>query len=445
MTLSTLARELEERERTGRPLAVAVVGAGMMGKGLVEQLWRMPGLRPALVANRTRSRAAAAWGLVPRSGAPLSSDDPEALERAILERRPTITGDLELAASLEPIDVVMEATGNVEVGARVALAAIDARTHVASLNAELDATVGCLLQGIASQRGVVYSNADGDQPGVLVRQVEWARACGFEVRAAVNCKGYLDPEATPESMREWVRARGIPALSLGMVVGFTDGTKMNIENNVVANSTGLLPLRRGMSGVRTTLAEALEALAPLLAEGKPFVDYTLGGDFGRGVFVVGSRPAAPEGPPYLDYLGLGPGPDHLLHRAYHLCAVEAPLSAAEAALRGEPTIPLAPAPLAQTVAVAKRKLEPDRPLEGIGGRDVYGRLDSTERSSGLLPVGLADAATAIGPVAKGAAVALDSVELDGSRLAVRLWRRQLELNHDPLGLEHGALRPFARA
>lgn len=424
MTVTPVIRALAERERAGEPIAVAIVGAGMMGKALAEQLARVPGMRPALIANRTPSRAAEAWATVPGSAAATTSDDPAELEALVADGRPAITGELELPGTLAGVDVVMEATGNVEVGVRVALAAAAAGTHVASLNAEMDATVGCAVQAIARRSGAVYTNADGDQPGVMVRLVEWARACGFDVRAAVNCKGYLDPLATPETMAGWVSEQGIGDLSLGMVVGFTDGTKMNIENNVVANATRLLPATRGMTGVRTTMARALEDFVPLLEGGEPIVDYTLGGDFGRGVFAIGARPASPGRPPHLDYLGLGSGPEYLLHRPYHLCAVEAPLSAAEAVLSGEPTVSLPPAPLAHTVAMAKRGLEPDGPLEGIGGRDVYGRLDTAEGAEGLLPVGLADAATITAPVAAGEPVPLDAVELDGERRAVRLWREQ---------------------
>ena len=39
--------------------------------------------------------------------------------------------------------------------------------------------------------GVVYSLAYGDQPALIAEQVDWARACGFDVVAAGKGTKYL--------------------------------------------------------------------------------------------------------------------------------------------------------------------------------------------------------------------------------------------------------------
>jgi predicted homoserine dehydrogenase-like protein len=303
-----------------------------------------------------------------------------------------------------------------------ALACIRAGRHFVSLNAETDATVGCLLKQEADRAGVVYTNSDGDQPGVLMRLIEYCRAVGFEPRVAVNCKGFLDVRATPESILPWAVKQN---LSPKMTCNFTDGTKLNVEMNVVANATGMRPARRGMLGVRTDMKSALAdfAGAGALSE-PPSVAYTLGGDFGGGVFVIARTHDPRVVSPYLQYLKMGDGPDYMFYRPYHLCHIEAPLSAAEAVLFREPTIAPIGAPVAHTATLAKRALKAGEVLDGIGGFTCYGEVDTAANAKGLLPIGLAEDVRLTRDIAAGEPVPLDAVELDDRRLLVRLWRRQ---------------------
>jgi predicted homoserine dehydrogenase-like protein len=77
----------------------------------------------------------------------------------------------------------------------------------------------------------------------------------LEIVAAVNCKGFMDVNATPDSIREWAIKQ---STILAMTTAFTDGTKMNIENAVLANATGIVPEVRGMHGVKTNPSTALQ-------------------------------------------------------------------------------------------------------------------------------------------------------------------------------------------
>jgi predicted homoserine dehydrogenase-like protein len=269
---------------------------------------------------------------------------------------------------------------------------------------------------------VVYTDSDGDQPGVLMRLIDYCRGCGFDVRVAVNCKGFLDVGATPESILPWALKQN---LSPRMTSNFTDGTKLNVEMNVVANATGMLPGRRGMVGVKTDLKSAIADFgrAGVLA-GAPSVAYTLGGDFGGGVFVIARTPDPRFVSPYLNYLKMGDGPDYIFYRPYHLCHVEAPLSAAEAVLYQEPTIAPLGHPVAHTVAMAKRPLKAGEVLDGIGGFTCYGEVDAAANVHGLLPIGLSEGVTLTRDMAPGEPIPLDAVELDETRLIVKLWRQQ---------------------
>lgn len=421
--MTPMFRQLQRLQDRGTTIRVGIIGVGAMGRGLVHQIAHMPGMTPALIVARNLERAVAAYCAAGFEAKDIVvTDDPVRFAGAIWKGRPVVTTDIDLAAEVAPADVFIECTGAVEYGARAALACIRNRRHLVSLNAETNATVGCLLKQEADRAGVVYTDSDGDQPGVLMRLIDYCRACGFDVRVAVNCKGFLDVRATPESILPWALKQN---LSARMTSNFTDGTKLNVEMNVVANATGMLPGRRGMVGVKTDLKSALADFgrAGVLA-GAPSVAYTLGGDFGGGVFVIARTPDPRFVSPYLQYLKMGDGPDYIFYRPYHLCHVEAPLSAAEAVLYQEPTVAPLGHPAAHTVALAKRPLKAGEVLDGIGGFTCYGEVDAAENALGLLPIGLSEGVTLARDVAPGEPIPLDAVELDETRLIVKLWRQQ---------------------
>ncbi len=422
--MTPLFRQLQRLQAKNELIRVGVIGAGFMGRGIIYQLAKMPGMYPSLVVNRTPENAIQAYelaGFNPKHV--LVSDDPKALSAAVEEKRPCVTMVAEIAGTVAALDVVIEATGAVELGAREALSCIRNKKHFVSLNAETDGTVGCLLKKKADEAGVVYTNADGDQPGVIMRMFDYCRGCGFEVIAAVNCKGFIDIHATPASIMEWaIRQKTSPK----MTCAFTDGTKMNIEQNVVCNATGLIPARRGMFGVKTDQKNAIKDFegSGALGTARGIVDYTLGGDFGGGIFVIARAEHPQMVHPYLKYLKMGEGPNYLFFRPYHLCHIETPLSAAEAVLYKEPTIAPMGRPVAHTIAIAKRDLKAGDVLDGIGGTNQYGQVDTVWNCRGMLPIGLAEGVRLVRPVKQDEAIPMDAVELDETKLLTRLWREQ---------------------
>jgi predicted homoserine dehydrogenase-like protein len=412
-----LFRELRRRQQFGRVIKVAISGIGSMGRGIALQMRAMPGMEPAILINRTVERGVEAWvsaGFTREEV--VVSDDPRLLQIAVEQGLPCVTRDPGAAHCVPEIEVFIEATGTVGPAASAVLGAIQAGKHAILMNAELDATIGCYLAERARQQGVVYSYADGDQPGVLMRLLEWVDLHGFEIVAAVNCKGFLDTRATPDSSALWAKKM---KTSPQMVCAFTDGTKMNLENAIVSNATGLVPAVRGMHGVRTTQKDAVRDFGEVLGR-TGVVDYSLGGDFGGGVFVLGRCTDWERVGHYFDYLKMGPGPDYMFFRPYHLCHLETPLSVAEAVVYREPTIAPKGAPVSEVVAVAKRDLKPGDTLDGIGGFCVYGQVDSVERSRDFLPIGIAAGAVVTKAIAVGEPVPRESVELPAGDYVVNL-------------------------
>lgn len=401
--------------------AVAVSGGGFMGRGLVHRLARRPDQRPALVVNRTLDRAVdafvqAGW----RADEVVVSDDAAKLGAAVADGRPAATVASEALWDTPGIDVVVEATGALAYGAWTTLACLRAGRDVVTLNAELDALLANLLHAEAAAGGAVYTIADGDQPGVLMRLLEHVEDLGFEVVAALNCKRNLDEHQNPDDSRPYAERDGTSVL---MTTAFGDGTKMQIENAVVANLTGLVPDRRGMHGVSTELATAArDVVAPLQRTG--VVDFTRGGDFGGGVAVVARSTDQAMDAPYMRYAKMGDGPDYLFFRPYHLLHFEVPRTIRQVRdTRVGLGRPLSPR-VAEVVAVAKEPLAAGRELDGIGGFAAYGHVAVAQEAASLLPIGLSQHARTTAAVGVDEPIPLDAVELDEDALLVALHARQ---------------------
>ena len=86
--------------------------------------------------------------------------------QAIRRGKPVATESAEIATQAE-VDVVVEATGHPDAGARHADQAIASGKHVVMVNVEADVLVGPLLKQRADRAGVVYTLAYGDQPAVI--------------------------------------------------------------------------------------------------------------------------------------------------------------------------------------------------------------------------------------------------------------------------------------
>lgn len=417
--------DLDRRLRATGPISVAVVGAGFFGAGLIRQLVRMRGLAPTVVANRTIERAIAALcaaGVEP-AAVQVCEDPLQAQE--VLDRGGTVaTTSLGLPAQIPGVEVIMEATGDVLVGAEVALAGIRGRKHVVAANPETQATVGPLLGRLAEEAGVVYSDVDGDQPGILKNLYDYCAGLSFAPVVAGNCKGILKRYATPATQTAFAETHG---LKPWIASAAADGTKLNIEMAVVANATGMPPATRGMVGPQTTLETLLADFDSLGLFGQgPIVEYTLG--IPNGVFVI-VRSDDPDVRREFRYLKLGDGPHYLFYRPHVLVHYEAPLSAAEAALYRTATITPRGAPVAEVAAFAKRDLQAGQRLDGIGGFDCYGLIVPAEevRRERLLAMGLAGYARLTREVARDAPITRDDITFEEENLVLDLYRQQAEL------------------
>jgi predicted homoserine dehydrogenase-like protein len=409
---------LQRRADSTGDASVAIVGAGYVGTGVVHAIAQSPGMRPSLIVNRNTDRGVAA---LTQMGVAVPdiivSDSAEALVTAIRAGRPAVTSHASVVAEL-PIDVVVEATGALDYGTETTLAMLDAGKHVVSFNAECDALLGWLFHQRARSNDVIYTIADGDQPGVLFRLQQQVEAMGFEVTALLNCKRHLDVHQNPESGAGYAARDTTSDL---MTTAFGDGTKMQVEQAVVANATGMIPDKRGMHGIESNVATAAADIAAALsAPGR--VDFTLGGDFGAGVGIVGQHPNPDLHQQAMGFYKMGPGPDYFFFRPYHLVHLEIPMTIAELLLDNEPLVTIDAPHVAEVVAMAKKDLAAGEDLDCIGGFSAYGHLDTAAAASGYLPVGLVEYASTTAPVSQDSPIPLSAVSLDESKTVVREWR-----------------------
>src|SRR3954451_11815959 len=103
---------LRQRTAAGNDIAVGIIGAGYVGRGLVHLLTRLDGFRPAVVVNRTVSRGVDAFSFAGHNGADVVvADGQRQLQDAVDSRRPAVTSEYEPALALDGVDVWIEATG----------------------------------------------------------------------------------------------------------------------------------------------------------------------------------------------------------------------------------------------------------------------------------------------------------------------------------------------
>jgi predicted homoserine dehydrogenase-like protein len=415
---------LERRAADGRPIRIGLVGAGYIARGIAAHALRMRGIELVAISNRTLGTAAALYeeltGRTPRT-----VETPGELDAAIARGAHAVTGDASVVCRAAGVDVVLEATGEVEFGARTVLDAIDHGKHVVLLNAALDATVGPLLKARADAAGVIVSNTDGDEPGVAMNLIRYTRTIGLRPVLAGNLKGFLDRHRTPDTQRDFAESVGQDARK---VTSYADGTKLAMELAILANATGFGVAQRGMIGYRCAHVNELAALYQEQPHLDGTVDFCLGAEPGSGAFVV-CRADDPTARTYLAHFKLGEGPLYVFYAPWHLPQAEAPLTAARAVLFGDAAI----APLAgarcEVFAVAKRDLHAGEVLDGIGGFMSYGSIDNVEATApeNLLPVGVAADCTLLRDVPIDQALSYDDVSLPEGRLIDHLRAEQQKL------------------
>ena len=420
-------------DENNTPICVAIIGCGRFGSMMVSQIMRAPGMRLSVICDIDIEKAKAS--LVLSSGGSVDFVTTTTLSKAnheIENGRIVVTEDVDVAIQSN-VDVIVEATGNPDVGSRNIFNSIMHGRHVVNVTVEADALVGPFLKKLADKVGVVYSLVYGDQPGNIEELYDWALSNGFEVIAAGKGTRYI-PEFRKGNYEQALSRYGIDndessasELNPQMYNSFQDGTKSAIEMCAVSNMTGLIPDIPGMHQPSAGIDEMIQILRPIedggILKQRGVVEVVSciradGSDVPNpmrwGVYVVITTDSDYLLSCLSDYGVImdDMGKYGLMYRPYHLVGMEAPISIGKAVIYGESTgAPIMS--IGEVVAKAKRNLQVGDLLDGEGGNSVFGELVEKKHSVNncFLPIGLTDKARVIRSVDEDSSLTYDDVTL----------------------------------
>ena len=333
------------------------------------------------------------------------------------------------------IDVYIEATGNPIAGTIHAKKIIENKKHVIMVNVEADVLCGKYLSDLASKNNVIYSMAYGDQPSLILEQIEWAKLNGFEVVCAGKGTKYHPSfeYSTPETV--WghygltkERAENESGMNPKMFNSFLCGDKSAIEMCAVSNATGLKCPENGLTFPPVGVYDIAKKLIPKSEGG--LIDHSgqvevissidlnkieIPNDLRWGVYIVIKAQNEYVKNCFKDY-GMvtdSSGSYSAIWRPYHYIGLELAQSIYSIVLDNKAT-GYTKNFNAEIASVAKKDLKAGEKLDGEGGYCARGRLISSKRSKAekILPMGLTDDAILKKNIMKDEFISINDVELD---------------------------------
>jgi predicted homoserine dehydrogenase-like protein len=248
--------------RAERAVECCVIGTGGFGQTFITQAGRVPLLNARVAVDIAAETAAKAFlnaGVEARRIRTCRTAAEAAAAWAAGDH--IAASDFAIVAEL-PFDVVVEATGRPEPGARHCRLAIEAGKHVALISKEVDSVIGPGLAHAARARGCVVTCVDGDQPSLLINLVSWAEVIGLDIVCAGKASEYdfvFDPASfriesngrlgsAPDLAAHWALGnRSAAELAAARAAALSDFPQRAVpdlcELGVVANATGLIPDR----------------------------------------------------------------------------------------------------------------------------------------------------------------------------------------------------------
>ncbi len=177
------------------------------------------------------------------------------------------------------VDVVIECTGNTQVGADATTIALENGIDVCMVSKETDSICGPYFNALAEKNGRSYMLAEGDQPRNLVDLHSWALVNGMEVIAAGKSSEYdiiYDRDSgdvkyfdnpvvnIPEILKE-VPYKGVETLERrkALLSSMLYPISADLcEMNLVSNATGLKPAAATMNYPVARISELADIFIP---------------------------------------------------------------------------------------------------------------------------------------------------------------------------------------
>ena len=347
------------------------------------------------------------------------------------------------------IDIYIEATGNPIAGTQHACKVIQAKKDIIMVNVEADVLCGKYLSDLAKENNVIYSMAYGDQPSLILEQIEWARLNGFFVTCAGKGTKYHPSfeYSTPESVWNNYGMTAEEAKKAGMnpkmFNSFVTGDKSSIEMAAVANASGLKCPVNGLTYPPIGVYDIANKLIPkdkgghIDHEGQVEVISSIDrkkiqieNDLRWGVYIVIKAQNNYVKNCFKEY-GMvtdNSGEYSAIWRPYHYVGLELAQSIYSIALDRKPT-GYTKFFNADVVSVAKKDLASGEILDGEGGFAARGRLVASKDSIGgnFLPLGLSDGAKTKKSIKKDEFIKIDDVEINWKQEVLKAREYQTKI------------------
>lgn len=372
---------------------IGIVGTGFIAKGLMLNLLNHESLEVTKVLTRRETSTIKDF------------PNPEVLTNSLDEL-------------IDHVDIVVECSGDTIHASEVALQAVNNQRPLVTMNSEFQVTTGSYFV----DKGFI-TEAEGDQPGCIAALAEEAKHMGFKPLVYGNIKSFLDTNPTKESMLYWSEKKGI---TLQMVTSFTDGTKVQTEQVLVANGLDAKISKRGFIGPVCELAEdGARILANGVTSDNPISDYVLCSNGPGGVFITAEHDVSQKAA--LEHLKMGEGP-YVLVRNYHLCHLEITRTLLQVAFQEKILINNSATPRYSVAAISKKPLKSGQKIDvGIGSFDLRGEGISISDIPNHVPIGLIKNAVIRKDVGEGEVITFDDIDLPDT-LALSLWNDIQEKN-----------------
>ena len=333
------------------------------------------------------------------------------------------------------IEIFIEATGNPIIGTVHATKIIKNKKHLILVNVEADITCGKYLSDLAKDNNVICSMAYGDQPSLILEQIEWARLNGFEVVCAGKGTKYHPSFEYSTPYTVWghygltkKRAEQESGMNPKMFNSFLCGDKSAIEMCAVSNASNLKCPKNGLTFPPIGVYDIAKKLIPKSYGG--LIDYEgqvevissidiekkdIPNDLRWGVYIVIKAKNQYVKNCFKDY-GMvtdSSGNYSAIWRPYHYIGLELAQSIYSIALENKAT-GFTKYYNAEVASYAKKNLKSGERLDGEGGYCVKGKLINSKKSKEekILPLGLTDGAITKKNINKDQAIMLSDVELD---------------------------------
>ena len=347
------------------------------------------------------------------------------------------------------IEIFIEATGNPIAGTQHAYKVIQSKKNIIMVNVEADVLCGKYLSDLAKENNVIYSMAYGDQPSLILEQIEWARLNGFFVTCAGKGTKYHPSfeYSTPENVWNNYGLTTDEAKNAGMnpkmFNSFVTGDKSSIEMAAVANASGLKCPKNGLTYPPVGVYDIANKLIPkdngglIDHEGQVEVISSIDrnkiqieNDLRWGVYIVIKAQNNYVKDCFKEY-GMvtdNSGEYSAIWRPYHYVGLELAQSIYSIALDKKST-GHTKFFNADVVSIAKKDLSSGEILDGEGGFTSRGRLVTSRNSvdSNFLPLGLSDGAKTKKSIKKDEFIKIDDVEINWNQEVLKAREYQIKV------------------